>query len=257
MSLIESSIEAIPYTTGELDEPVRRVRRKEAVIPSSYFRWKPIASRITAAILLIPALPMIAVLIALVRMTSEGPGIFSQVRVGKGGKLFKMYKIRTMRRDAEVNSGPVWSKPNDSRVTAVGRFIRERHMDELPQLWNVVRGEMDLFGPRPERPEFTEFLSKAIPGYAERLQVLPGVTGLAQINLPPDQDLDDVRRKIMLDMEYIQDADFWLDTRMFLATFLRLTGIPGEAVMRWAGVEREVHLPEHKSEKLQTVEASV
>ncbi len=244
MSLIESSIDAIPYATGELEEPVRQTQRTEVVVSSSYFRWKPAASRVVGCILILPALPLIAVLVAMMRMTSEGPGFFSQIRVGKDGKHFKMYKIRTMRNDAEKSTGAVWSVPGDPRVTKVGRFIRDRHMDELPQLWNVVRGEMDLFGPRPERPEFTEFLSDTIRDYKKRLQVLPGVTGLAQINLPPDQDLDDVRRKLELDLEYIQKANFWLDARMFIATTLRLFGIPGDAVMRWARVQREVHLPQ-------------
>ncbi len=228
MSLIETSIEALPFFAGEVDESPRLARRMDHVIPSGYFRWKHVVSRLAACVLLIPALPLIAVLVAIVRLGSEGPGIFSQVRVGKHGKLFKMYKIRTMRQDAEASSGPVWSQPHDPRVTLVGRVIRKLHMDELPQLWNVIRGEMDLFGPRPERPEFTRLLSAAIPRYDERLQVLPGVTGLAQINLPPDRDLDDVRRKLHLDLEYIRDANAWLDTRMFLATLLRLFGIPGD-----------------------------
>lgn len=251
MSVLESSVEAMPFAADELDDPIRQIRVTEAAIPANYFRWKHITWRLVAGLMMIPALPMIAVLVAMVRMTSEGPGIFTQVRVGRNGKLFKMYKIRTMRQDAEAKSGPVWSAPHDARVTTVGRFIRERHLDELPQLWNVIKGDMDLFGPRPERPEFTENLARSIPLYKERLQVLPGVTGLAQINLPPDQNLDDVRRKLELDLEYIREAHFSLDARMFLATALRLCGIPGEAVMCWAGVRRDVDLPELDSSTLE------
>lgn len=189
--------------------------------------------------LAIPGLPIIGILMLLVRLTSRGPAIYSQIRVGKNNKTYTMYKLRSMRIDAEDNSGPVWSQEDDPRVTPIGRFLRERHLDELPQLINVIRGEMDLFGPRPERPEFTAVLTTEIPAYADRVQVLPGITGLAQINLPPDSDLESVRNKLNLDLEYLEQATFWLDARMFFATFLRLLGIPGESVMRIAKLKRE------------------
>jgi lipopolysaccharide/colanic/teichoic acid biosynthesis glycosyltransferase len=192
-----------------------------------------------ACILAIPGLPIIGLLMVLVRLTSRGPAIYSQVRVGKDNKPYTMYKLRSMRIDAEDNSGPVWSQEDDPRVTPIGRFLRDRHLDELPQLINVIRGEMDLFGPRPERPEFTAVLTSEIPVYADRVKVLPGITGLAQINLPPDSDLESVRNKLNLDLEYIEEATFWLDARMFFATFLRLMGIPGESVMRIAKLKRD------------------
>jgi hypothetical protein len=153
------------------------------------------------------------------------------------GRIFIMYKLRTMRHDAEAASGPVWATDEDPRVTAVGRFLRKLHLDELPQLFNVVRGDMDLFGPRPERPEFVEFLSRQIVGYERRLRVRPGVSGLAQINLPPDTDFDSVRRKLVLDNFYINNAGPWLDAQMFLCSLLRLVGVPGHLAMQWLALD--------------------
>ena len=124
-------------------------------------------------------------------------------------------RCASMRSPRQVRSG---AGTNDDRTTAVGRFLRKSHLDELPQLVNVIKGEMDLFGPRPERPEFAEILSQKLPKYNLRHRVLPGITGLAQVNLPPDTDLDSVRRKLELDLEYIQTGSLLLDTRMFFAT---------------------------------------
>ena len=122
-----------------------------------YFAWKGILDRLVAAILLIPGLPMMAALVLLVRLTSRGPGVYSQKRVGKDGTVYTMYKLRSMRVDAESRTGPVWSPTgSDSRVTRVGYWLRKLHLDELPQLFNVLRGEMSLMGPRPERPEFVQ-----------------------------------------------------------------------------------------------------
>lgn len=208
--------------------------------PSAYFRWKAVIDRLLAAILLIPGLPIIGLLVLLVRLTSRGPGIYRQDRVGKHGREFRMYKIRTMARDAEARTGPVWSQANDARATLVGRALRKLHLDEFPQLFNVLRGEMSLVGPRPERPEFVSLLVKQIPGYLNRLAVMPGITGLAQINLPPDSDFDSVRHKLVLDLEYIKHAGPLLDIRMFLCTSLRLLGLSGDLAMRIMGLRREV-----------------
>lgn len=189
--------------------------RAEIVVrlqPSTYFRRKGIFDRTVAALLLLPGLPIIAILVLLVRATSRGPGIYRQVRLGRRGEKFLMYKIRTMRHDAEAASGPVWTTHGrDPRITRIGRFLRRVHLDELPQLFNIFKGEMSLVGPRPERPEFVHVLAEAIPGYRSRMEVLPGVTGLAQLNLPPDTDLLSVRRKLVLDREYIERAGLLLD----------------------------------------------
>ncbi len=195
--------------------------------------------RALALVLLVPALPLMAVTVAVVRLTSRGPGIYRQTRVGLGGRSFVMRKIRTMRVDAEARSGPVWAQLSDPRVTRVGRLIRALHLDELPQLFNVLQGEMDLVGPRPERPEFTQWLGREIPGYLNRLSVRPGITGLAQINLPPDTDLDSVRRKLALDLEYIHTRTLWLDARIVACTTLRLFGVRSASARRLLRLNRQ------------------
>ena len=208
-----------------------------------YFRVKPWLDRVLGWLLLAPALPMMGGLILLIRCTSRGPGVYRQVRVGKGGQNFTMYKLRSMRLDAESKSGPAWSAPgSDPRVTRLGYWLRRLHLDELPQLVNVVRGEMSLIGPRPERPEFVKVLATQIPGYLERLSVMPGVTGLAQINLPPDTDLDSVRRKLIVDVDYIASASLGLDLRILFCTLLRMFWIKGPAVTRALGLERTVSI---------------
>ncbi len=191
----------------------------------TYFSSKTLSTRILGALLLIPASPLIVLLVLVMRCTSPGPGLFRQKRVGRWGQGFMMYKIRTMYEDAEKGTGPVWCKQADARVTCVGRVLRFLHLDELPQLINIARGEMDLIGPRPERPEIVEKLINDIPDYTERLAVLPGVTGLAQINLPPDETVDCVRRKLVLDLEYIETASWGLDLRILICTVLRMCGI--------------------------------
>jgi lipopolysaccharide/colanic/teichoic acid biosynthesis glycosyltransferase len=178
-----------------------------------------------ACALLIVGLPTMLVTILIVRLTSRGPGIHRQVRVGLKGRTFTMYKLRTMRQDAEAGTGAIWAQRDDPRITRVGRVMRSMHLDELPQLFNVLKGEMALVGPRPERPEFTQILALKIPGYMHRHLVRPGITGLAQVNLPPDTDLNSVRRKLVLDLEYIQKGSLGLDVRLLVATLLRLFGI--------------------------------
>jgi lipopolysaccharide/colanic/teichoic acid biosynthesis glycosyltransferase len=212
------------------------------VVAASYFRWKHIPDRVLAALLLLPAAPVLLLLVVVVRLTSPGPGIYRQTRVGRGGKNFTMYKIRTMRHDAEARTGPTWATNNDPRLTRVGHFIRSIHLDELPQLLNVVRGDMDLVGPRPERPEFTQVLAREVDGYLDRLVVRPGVTGLAQINLPPDTDLDSVRRKLVLDIDYIHTANAGLDLRILCWTALRILGFKGMTTAL-LGLGRVVDLP--------------
>jgi len=229
-----------PLTPPRKERPPAEETPPDAVRPSVYFEWKGALDRALAAFLLVPGLLVMGPLAVLVRLTSRGPAIYRQTRVGRNGVLFSMYKIRTMRHDAEATSGPTWTRPNDPRITPVGRVLRKLHLDELPQLFNVLRGDMSLVGPRPERPEFVHVLSEIVPGYKRRLAVRPGVTGLAQINLPPDTDLASVQRKLILDVEYIEQADLLLDVRMLLCTMVRILGLPGAHAMRMFGVEREV-----------------
>jgi lipopolysaccharide/colanic/teichoic acid biosynthesis glycosyltransferase len=215
---------------------------EELKLHSNFSRGKTISDRILGLLLLIPALPLIGLLIVLIRVTSRGPGVFRQTRVGKKGRIFTMYKLRSMRLDAELGTGPVWANAEDLRVTLVGHWLRRLHLDELPQLFNVIRGEMSLVGPRPERPEFVAVLAEQIPGYLNRLAVLPGITGLAQINLPADTDLDSVRRKLALDNEYICTSSPWLEFRIIVCTLLRLIGLRGGIGVRLLGLQRVVNL---------------
>lgn len=216
---------------------------------SKYFAFKAWPTRVFGAVLLVFAAPFILLLVLIVRMTSPGPGLYRQTRTGRGGKEFHMYKIRTMYQDAESLSGPTWCKPGDTRVTPVGKVLRLLHLDELPQLLNIVRGEMDLIGPRPERPAFVELLAREIPNYRDRLGVLPGVTGLAQINLPPDETLDCVRKKLVLDRDYIRSASPGLDLRILICTSLRMLGIRHGRAVRMFRLERQVVVTSELSSK--------
>jgi lipopolysaccharide/colanic/teichoic acid biosynthesis glycosyltransferase len=159
-----------------------------------------------------------------VRLTSHGPAIFTQRRVGRNGLSFTIYKVRTMCVDAEAQ-GPRWCTPGDTRVTAVGRVLRKLHLDELPQLWNVIRGDMSLVGPRPERPEFMPKLRALVPNYNARHAVLPGITGLAQVQLGADTDIGNVFRKLRYDLYYIDHAGPWLEAQILSCTALKMFGV--------------------------------
>ncbi|MER3414785.1 MAG: hypothetical protein C4297_01030 [Gemmataceae bacterium] len=198
-----------------------------------YIRCKYVADRVLAGILLVLSLPILAVAALLIKLTSCGPIIYRQKRLGKAGAPFTIYKLRTMYHNCEVISGPCWATKNDPRITPVGRILRRLHIDELPQLWNVLRGEMSLVGPRPERPEFIERLQDYFPDYRHRLSVRPGMTGLAQVQLPPDSDLDSVRLKLAHDFYYVERLGPWLDIRILLATGLYLLCLPTAWWRRW------------------------
>lgn len=207
---------------------------------SSYFQYKGYVDRTIALVLLIPGLPLIGLLWLLVKLTSKGPGIYAQERLGKDGKSFVMFKLRSMVVNAEQNTGAVWASRNDSRITPVGNFLRKFHLDEFPQLINVLRGDMALVGPRPERDEFVKILSREIEGYQYRMSVLPGVTGYAQLNLPSDIEVADVKRKISLDFEYIENASFWFDFVLLLGTVGRFFKFLGTLHLRALGIYRRV-----------------
>ncbi|HEV3259501.1 MAG TPA: sugar transferase [Gemmataceae bacterium] len=174
--------------------------------------------------LLILTLPLLLLSALLVKLTSRGPIIYSQTRLGRNGRPYRIFKLRTMIHNCEKASGPRWAIPDDPRATALGRFLRRTHLDELPQLWNVLRGEMSLIGPRPERPEFATLLGRVIPLYNDRLLVRPGVTGLAQVQLGPDTDLESVRRKLAYDLYYVRQASLWLDVQILLSTAFHVFG---------------------------------
>lgn len=192
--------------------------------------WKRSFDVALAGVVLVPAVPVMAAAAALVKLTSPGPAVYTQTRVGRNGKPFTMYKLRSMTHNCEATSGIVWSSGrNDTRVTWVGRILRKTHIDELPQLFNILRGEMSLVGPRPERPELVGELEKQLPGYRGRLTANPGLTGLAQVQLPPDTGLESVRRKLTLDLYYTRCITLWLDLRLVLTTALGVVGTPFRA----------------------------
>lgn len=213
---------SVPLLTG------RRTPRHRSLAPGSpdqlraVFWTKSIADYLIASLMLIVCLPIIAFCCLLVWLTSRGPAIYRQERVGQYGRVFTIYKIRTMYVDCERHTGPQWAKPGDPRVTLVGKVLRALHLDELPQIFNVLRGEMSLIGPRPERPQIAAKLNASIPGYDRRVMVKPGVSGFAQIHLPPDTNLTSVRNKLVLDFYYLRNLSTWFDCKIFLATALKM-----------------------------------
>jgi lipopolysaccharide/colanic/teichoic acid biosynthesis glycosyltransferase len=200
--------------------PVHSVRRQW------YLPVKAAAEFLFALALLVVLLPLIGLLAVLVKLTSRGPAFYRQTRVGQYGQQFQIIKLRTMVDKCESLTGPRWCIPGDPRVTWLGHFLRATHLDELPQLFNVLRGDMSIIGPRPERPEFLPKLERSVPGYRNRLLVRPGVTGLAQVQLPPDTDIESVRRKLRFDLYYVEHVSPWLDLRIILCTGLYALGVP-------------------------------
>ena len=164
------------------------------------------------------ALPLFPFIILAIRLDSKGPIFYTQTRVGKGGRLFKVVKFRTMRQDAEAANGAQWAGNNDPRVTPVGKFLRSSRLDEIPQLWCVLRGDMAFVGPRPERPEFVEWLSEEIPYYGVRHMVRPGVTGWAQVKYKYGSTVEDAREKLQYDLFYIKNASIGLDLLIVFQT---------------------------------------
>jgi exopolysaccharide biosynthesis polyprenyl glycosylphosphotransferase len=173
---------------------------------------------VAAGIGLVLAAPLMLLVAIAVRVTSRGPVMYHQERVGLNGRVFTVHKFRTMREEAEAHTGPVWSRPNDDRVTAVGRFLRRTRLDEIPQLLNVLRGEMSFVGPRPERPAFVEQLTASIPFYGQRHVVKPGLTGWAQIRYTYGASVEDAIEKLQYDLYYIKNLSLALDLVIVLET---------------------------------------
>ena len=182
---------------------------------SSFNRMLRRILNFTAALIgLIFALPIIPFVMLAVRLSSPGPILYHQKRVGRGGVVFYCHKFRTMRKDAEADTGATWATDNDPRITKVGKFLRSSRLDEIPQLWCVLKGDMHFVGPRPERPEFVEWLTKDIPYYYVRHTVRPGITGWAQVQYKYGNTAEDAREKLQHDLFYIKNAsvglDFWI-----------------------------------------------
>jgi len=179
---------------------------------------KRVVDLLLASIGCVLACPLMVVIAVLIKLDSRGTSLFTQERVGEKGRHFVLMKFRSMRADAESLTGPVFAEENDDRITRIGRFIRTTRLDELPQLINVLRGEMSFVGPRPERPFFVEQYEKEIPFYTQRLAVKPGVTGWAQVNYPYGATLDDAKEKLRLDLFYVKNMSMLFDFFIVLQT---------------------------------------
>jgi exopolysaccharide biosynthesis polyprenyl glycosylphosphotransferase len=188
-------------------------RRRRAVEATK--RAFDVLCALTGLVLASPLMLMVAIANLL---SSEGPLLYSQWRVGRNGRPFTLYKFRSMRNDAEEETGPVWSTENDPRVTRVGRFLRRTRLDELPQLWNVLKGDMSIVGPRPERPEFIEDLTRQIPYYSQRHAVRPGVTGWAQVRYNYAASVEDSLQKLQYDLFYVKHLSIAFDLFIVLET---------------------------------------
>jgi exopolysaccharide biosynthesis polyprenyl glycosylphosphotransferase len=180
---------------------------------------------IVSTLVLIIGAPFWLIVAGAIRLNSRGPLIYKQIRVGRNGKNFIMYKFRSMYQDAEKRSGPTWASKDDPRITTVGKFIRKTRLDEIPQFFNVFMGEMSLVGPRPERPFFVEQLKTEIPWYVRRIKMKPGITGWAQVKHKYDASIEDVKQKVMYDLYYFENMSLSLDIKIILQTFwVVLTG---------------------------------
>ncbi|QNE00976.1 sugar transferase [Vibrio vulnificus] len=194
--------------------------KRNGLFESHIFRAKRLFDLVFTLLALLVTLPLFPLIALAIKVTSKGNIIYKQLRVGRSTpekmELFEIMKFRTMYCDAESLSGAVWATENDPRITPVGRFLRKTRLDELPQLFNVLKGEMSLIGPRPERPDFYQRLEQEIPYFADRTYgVLPGITGLAQINQGYDTSIEDVRRKVGFDHSYalsLNSFSNWLQT---------------------------------------------
>jgi sugar transferase (PEP-CTERM system associated) len=171
-----------------------------------------------SVVLLLLVSPLIPLIVLAIKLSSPGPVLYRQARVGRGGVVFHCYKFRTMRPDAEADTGPTWASDEDPRITPIGRFLRRTRLDEIPQLWNVLKGEMGFVGPRPERPEFVEWLGREIPYYSLRHGIRPGITGWAQIRYKYGNTVEDAKEKLKYDLYYIKNVSLGLDLLIMFQT---------------------------------------
>ena len=188
------------------------------LMPEWEKRLKRTLDIIISLLVLILSIPVILIFMVAIKLDSKGTVFFKQERIGMNGKKFKMIKFRSMFEDAEKYTGPVWSRKDDPRVTKVGKLMRRLRIDEIPQLYNVLFGEMSLVGPRPERPFFVERLSNEIPYYKRRLKVRPGITGWAQVKHKYDESIEDVKIKLRYDLFYIENMSLRMDLKIMLRT---------------------------------------
>jgi exopolysaccharide biosynthesis polyprenyl glycosylphosphotransferase len=181
---------------------------------------KRVFDRVLGTLLLIPGLPLMALIAVMIKLDSPGPVLYRQERVGKDDRVFTAYKFRSMVADAEADTGPVFTSRDDTRITRAGRFLRRTSFDEIPQILNVLKGEMSLVGPRPERPHFVERFNAEVPGYADRHAVPPGITGWAQLNdLRQDTSIE---QRTIYDSYYVENWSVGFDLKILVTTFLRI-----------------------------------
>jgi exopolysaccharide biosynthesis polyprenyl glycosylphosphotransferase len=202
------------------------------VMPDPMPTWEKFFKRlmdvVLSLILLIVTLPVTIVVAILIRLTSDGSAVYRQKRVGKFSKQFTMYKFRTMYVNAETGTGPVWASGDDPRITPLGYWLRKLRIDELPQLINVIRGDMSLVGPRPERPFFVEQFLRQIPLYHRRLRVRPGITGWAQVKWKYDESFDDVVEKTKYDLFYVENMSLRMDLKILINTLFTMISGKGQ-----------------------------
>ena len=202
------------------------------IMPEIMQPWERVVKRlidiVVSLIVLGLGLPLWVLIAILIKIDSRGPVIYKQERVGKDGKIFTLYKFRSMYENAEALTGPTWATKNDPRVTRVGKILRKLHLDEIPQFINVLKGDMSLIGPRPERPVFVEKLSKEIPLYRRRLKVKPGITGWAQVKYKYDESIEDVKKKLQYDLFYIENMSLRMDLKIIAYTILHILSGKGQ-----------------------------
>jgi sugar transferase (PEP-CTERM system associated) len=186
--------------------------------PPSLVAMKRVVDVCAASVGMVLAAPLMLAVATLIKLVSRGPALYRQQRVGEHGQVFTLYKFRSMRTDAEAKTGAVWARDNDDRIIPGGKFIRKTRLDELPQLWNVLRGNMSFVGPRPERPEFVGELTRAIPFYGQRHVVKPGITGWAQVRYSYGSTVDDAMEKLQYDLFYIKNLTIALDLFVIFLT---------------------------------------
>jgi lipopolysaccharide/colanic/teichoic acid biosynthesis glycosyltransferase len=231
----EVALQLVPATTVA-DVIDREVLEDQAYVPRARSEMITRALNLTvASVAVVATAPLMLLVAGMIKLTSKGPVMYSQTRVGvdrrwgrkgtdgrrlvdHGGRPFRMFKFRSMRVDAESDGRAVWAQKHDPRVTPIGGFLRKTRLDELPQLFNVIRGDMNIVGPRPERPSIFAELRESIPEYPVRQRVKPGITGWAQINQAYDTCVDDVRNKVRYDLEYLRRQSLGLDLRIMSMT---------------------------------------
>jgi sugar transferase (PEP-CTERM system associated) len=220
--LVRDGVEVYEEIKGKV--PIESVRTgwllfSRGCHPSPFhLAYKRVASILISSLGLLLSLPVLPFIVLVIRLSSPGPALYRQKRVGRDGVVFNCYKFRTMRADAEADTGPIWALDDDPRITPVGKFLRMSRMDEIPQLWNVLRGDMSLVGPRPERPEFVEALSQQIPYYHLRHTIRPGITGWAQIRYRYGSSIEDAKEKLRYDLFYIKNMSLGLDLLVLIQT---------------------------------------